>query len=305
MDLGPLRALAFVAVAALGVTTTAQDRNAPQLVLTNSNGLRLVADADPVQPRVRVILPGQPLTDRTIDVLLPEHVTVATADAPAGRQLFLPASGTSTLRPQWRMDSNRLWYRLELPGSIGFVARAALEVDGVLVEYEFENRSASPIQMITAVTDPRLTGIFHDRRLERTYVHHANGFDLLASEVPQRLTMPFSEWLPARVLAAFTWPVPDARIERGADGIPRYQKSRKVDVPMVATQSTDKSWVVASFSRSPGNVWSNPELTCQHVDPQSALNPGQRAFTSVKILVIRGSLDAALEKARRQGDALR
>jgi len=298
------RSILLATAVAVGVTGTAQDRTAPQLVLTNSNGLRLVADADPIQPRVHVILPGRPLTDRTIDVLLPEHVTVATADAPAGRQMFLPASGTSTLRPLWQMDRNRLWYRLELPGPIGFVARAALEADGVLVEYEFENRSTSPIQMITAVTDPRLTGIFHDRRLERTYVHHADGFDLLASEVPQRLTMPFNEWLPARVLAAFTWPVPDARIERGADGIPRYQKSRKVDVPMVATQSTDKSWVVASFSRSPGNVWSNPDLTCQHVDPQTALSPGQRAVTSMKLLVIRGSLDRALESVRLQRASL-
>ena len=35
----------------------------------------------------------------------------------------------------------------------------------------------------------RLRSIFHDVRLERTYVHHAYGFDLLASETPRRLTI--------------------------------------------------------------------------------------------------------------------
>jgi hypothetical protein len=44
-------------------------------------------------------------------------------------------------------------------------------------------------------------------------------------------------------------------------------------------------------------VWSNPELTCQHVDPQTSLSPGQRATIELKLLVIRGSLDDALERA--------
>src|SRR2546429_7352698 len=33
----------------------------------------------------------------------------------------------------------------------------------------------------------------------------------------------------------------------------------------------------SSFARTTGNVWSNPELTCQHVDPESSQAPGQRA----------------------------
>ena len=50
---------------------------------------------------------------------------------------------------------------------IHMVARAPLENDGVRFAYEFTNRSKVDYDMIYAVTDPRLTGIFHDVRLER------------------------------------------------------------------------------------------------------------------------------------------
>jgi len=51
------------------------------------------------------------------------------------------------------------------------------------------------------------------------------------------------------------------------------------------------------------NVWSNPELTCQHVDPQARLSPGGRATLEVKILVFQGSLDEVLKKAQAQRGA--
>jgi hypothetical protein len=151
--------------------------------------------------------------------------------------------------------------------------------------------------------DPRLTSVFHDVRLERTYVHHADGFDLLASETPSRLTMPLDRWLPARYLASFTWPVPPRLVEL-RDGITHYNKSRAVDAPFIATRSEDGQWVVASFTRNTGNVWSNPELTCQHVDPQAALSPGGEAILETKLLVVRGSLDDAFKMAMRQRDSL-
>jgi hypothetical protein len=159
--------------------------------------------------------------------------------------------------------------------------------------------------MISAVTDPRLTSIFKDVRLERTYVHHAGGFDLLASETPSRLSMPLNEWLPVRYLASFTWPIPAQLVERRGDGITYYTKSRAVDQPFIATVSADSSWVIASVAHSPGNVWSNPELTCQHVDPQAMLTPGNRADLNIKILIFRGSLEEAFRQAVRQRVSLR
>jgi hypothetical protein len=53
------------------------------------------------------------------------------------------------------------------------------------------------------------------------------------------------------------------------------------------------------------NVWSNPELTCQHVDPQVSLAQGQRAVTEVKIFVVKGTLDQLLSLAERQRKTLK
>jgi hypothetical protein len=159
--------------------------------------------------------------------------------------------------------------------------------------------------MIYAVTDPRLTGIFHDQRLQRTYVHHTDGFDLLASETPARVTLPLSQWLPARYLASYTWPIPAQRVERRADGITYYTKSRRVDTPFIATFSTDSTWVFASVARQAGNVWSNPELTCQHVDPQMPLRPHEHVVVEVKLLFMRASLESVFRQATRQRSSLR
>ena len=93
--------------------------------------------------------------------------------------------------------------------------------------------------------------------------------------------------------------MPSPLVQRGQDGVTHYNKSRKVDEPFIATLSTDRQWVVASFARDAGNVWSNPELTCQHVDPQKPLPPGGTVILEVKLLVMRGTLEDA-ERAFQQ-----
>jgi len=252
-----------------------------------------------------VILPGRDTTDRSIEVIFPEHVTAVKQGSTAAEQLYMFRPGPEGEAPVWRRSGRSVEYQRDLPGQIHFLARATLEDDGIRFHYEFTNRSDVSYSMIYAVTDPRLSGIFHDRRLERTFVHHGDGLDLLASETPKRLTMPLNEWLPARYLVSFTWPVPDKRIERRADGINYYNKSRAVDAPFIATQSIDKSWVVASFTRETGNVWSNPELTCQHVDPQASLAPGEHITREVKLLVMQGTVDDAFRRAAQERASLK
>ena len=88
-------------------------------------------------------------------------------------------------------------------------------------------------------------------------------------------------------------------------GITYRNSPARVDEPMFATLSKDGKWVAASFSVNPGNVWSNPELTCQHVDPQVPLAPGARAQYELKILIFKGSLDDALVKMKAQMSNLR
>jgi len=243
--------------------------------------------------------------DSAIEVIFPEHVTAKKQGSSESEHLYLFRPGSQGEPPVWRQVGRSLQYEREFKDGIHMLARATLENDGVLFHYEFLNRSNVAYDMIYAVTDPRLTSIFHDVRLERTYIHHKDGFDLLASETPSRLTMPLSEWLPSRYLASFTWPIPTQRVEHREDGITYYNKSRTVDEPMIATLATDRKWIVASFTRTTGNVWSNPELTCQHVDSQTSLVPRQHVVLEVKILIFRGTLDQALQKVISQRSTLK
>jgi len=277
----------------------------PLAALQNKAGFRLLALTDAGRPTLRVVLPGKAIADSTIEVLVPEHVTALKHGSTAAEHLFLPRAGARAEQIGWRSVGHALEYDLQLPGPIAMLVRAILEEDGIRFQYDFTNRSSNQYDMIYAVTDPRLTGMFHDVRMERTYVHHPDGFDLLASDFPTRLTLPLDQWLPCRVLASFTWPVPTKQIEKRDDGITYYNKARAVDIPLIVTRSDDNKWVVASFSRSPGNVWSNPELTCQHVDPQASLSPQQRLTLEVKMLVMQGSLGDALREATRQRVSLK
>ena len=266
------------------------------------DGLQMAVAKENTQPTLRIVLPGARPSDKAIEILFPEHVTVRKHGHSEAEQLYLFQPGSKGKRPSWKSIDRSLEYEKNLPGNIHMLARATLEENGVRFEYVFTNRSAVEYDMVYAVTDPRLTSVFHDVRLERTYVHHKDGFELLASETPERLTMPLDKWLPCRYLVSYTWPVP-ALVERRADGIMYYNKSRSVDMPFIATLSKDRQWVIASFTSDfdkAGNVWSNPELTCQHVDPQRALLPGKQVKTEVNMLIVRGSLEDAFAIAMRQ-----
>jgi hypothetical protein len=283
---------------------TAGDDSAANLHIQNATGLQLLVSPEHTSPVLHVVLPDRPTSDRSIEVLFPEHVTVIEKGQKAGRQLYLFRPGRGSDRTLWRRSGASLEYDRTLGEGLHLRARATLEDDGVRFRLEVTNGAQTAYDLVYAPLDPRLTSIFHDVRLERTYVHHADGFDLLASETPHRLTAALDRWLPARYLASFTWPIPSQRVERRDDGILYYNKSRAVDLPFIATVSSDGAWVVASVARTAGNVWSNPELTCQHVDSHTSLAPGQRAIIEVKLLVIRGSLKDALDRAIQQRGSL-
>ena len=272
--------------------------------IRNKAGMQLMVAEENTQPTLRIVLPGHPTSDRAIEIIFPEHLTVRPRGNTDATQLYMFQPGQFGDAPKWKRSKRSLEYEKNIPGKVHMLARATLEEDGVRFHFTIRNQSDITYDLIYVPIDPRLTSEFYDDRLERTYVHHADGFDLLASETPGRLTMPLNEWLPARYLTSFTWPVPSKLVDRRDDGITYYNKSRKVDAPFIATFSKDKSWVIASFTHKTGNVWSNPELTCQHVDPQAALSPGEEAILETKILVIRGLLDDVFRMAMRQLDSL-
>lgn len=272
--------------------------------IRNRVGMQLKVAEENTQPTLRIVLPGHPTSDRAIEIIFPEHVTVRQRGNTDAEQLYIFQPGKNGKRPLWRRSERSLEYERTFPDAVHMLARATLEEDGVLFHFRLSNQSNMTYDLIWALIDPRLTSVFHDVRLERTYVHHVDGFDLLASETPSRLTMPLNQWLPVRYLASLTWPIPSQRVER-RDGITYYYKSRAVDAPFIATLSQDGRWVVASFTHNTGNVWSNPELTCQHVDPQAALSPGEEAILETKLLVVRGSLDDLFKTAMQQRDSLK
>lgn len=305
---GSVKAIVMSAILlSTGVVTSALAQalqTTQNLLIQNAEGMKLIVQPDDPGAVLRLVLPGKPTSDRAIQIIFPEHVTALRHSRRLAEQLYSYHRGLSH-GLMWRKVGQVLEYEGDLADGVHMLARATLEDNGVRFHYEFVNHSEQAYDMIYGVTDPRLTGLFHDVRLERTYVHHKDGFDLLASEMPARLTMPLDRWLPARYLASFTWPVPANRVRRGDGGITYYNKSRPVDSPFIATLSNDSTWVIASFAPETGNVWSNPELTCQHVDPQTALAPNGRAVIETKLLVLRGSLDDAFEIAQRERQTLR
>src|SRR5262245_20114599 len=112
----------------------AQEKTVPPLVA--SSGLQLMVDEDNTAPTLRLVLPGQPQSDRSIVVLFPEHVTAVRHGEPDGRQLFRWESGTRGGRPAWRRADRSLEYQRDLRDSLRLVARATLVSDGVRVRYE-------------------------------------------------------------------------------------------------------------------------------------------------------------------------
>src|SRR5262249_31847366 len=202
----------------------------PSMSVRNSVGMQLRVAEENKQPTLRIVLPGHPNSDRAIEILFPEHVTVRPRGSTEANQLYLFQPGQYGERPLWRRSGRTLEYQRNLPGAVHMLARATLDEDGVRFLFRLRNQSDKTYDLIWAPIDPRLTSMFHDVRLERTYVHHADGFDLLASETPSRLRMPLHDWLPARYLASFTWPILSQHVER-RDGITYYNKSRAVDAP--------------------------------------------------------------------------
>jgi len=267
-----------------------------ELSVTQSSGLKAVV-INQKFPALKILLPDQPALDRGIEIEFPEHVTAVDAVTRQVKQFYLITREDATNRtvPKWRREGKTtLVYETAFDHNISMTAKATLEPDGLRYVYEFKNRSKQSYINFQAVTCVQLYSVFSDTLLQRTYVHHSDGFDLLASESPERLTKPEEEWLPCRYLVSYNWSVNAKRIEKDMDGITRYNKSRKADKPFIAAYSHDKSWIAATYTKETGNLWSNPERSCQHVDPAVNLKAGETKQLELKTFVMKGTLDQLL-----------
>ena len=260
------------------------------------SGLRiLVIDKD--YPLLKILLPGQSLSERGIEVEFPEHVTGLNENSKDVEHLYLVTRGTGNKRtsPVWKVEGNTLRYETNLSNQVKMIAKVRLEFNRVEYTYEFINHSNISYTNFQAVTCVKLYSAFSDTLLQRTYVHHTNGFDLLASETPQRLHMPMNKWLPCRYMVSYNWPVPSKLIVKDEDSITRYNKSRKADKPFIATISHDKKWIAATYTSETGNLWTNPERSCHHADPSVYLKPGDTKSLELKTFIFQGNLSTLLE----------
>ena len=94
-------------------------------------------------------------------------------------------------------------------------------------------------------------------------------------------------------------------MQKQPDGITFFNAKARVDEPFLATVSVNTKWIMATFSRKPGNLWTNPELTCQHADPDISLPRHSKGFVEEKILIFRGTLEDVLSKVTAQRGELK
>jgi hypothetical protein len=268
------------------------------------------ATEQPELPLLSVELPGPPRR-RCALIELPEHSWGRPRDGSTEQRWFYRMyGGDRALRPavQWQRKGQSLVSLLESPENIRIETTATLQDDGIAITHRLHNRGKVDYQEVQAPTCIKLYAPFNDVFLERTYVHHPEGLELLATETPERLQMNAEEWLPARYIVRCVPPPPspDQRAQRGADKITRYQKRRLADAPFMATTSSPAGWVAASHTLATSSMFTNPARTCHHVDPSAPLKPGGTAVLSLKLYLLRGTADDAwkvVRRSRKQGRA--
>jgi hypothetical protein len=278
---------------------------ADELEVANPSGLNMRVAEEDSDPTLWLNVPDEASGQDAVLILLPEHVTVHKHGSNDAQHLYLWRAGEHGALPHWVRTGNALQYEVDLASGMHFLARAYLQPDGILLHYEFVNNSGVDFDSVQAVTDPRMVSpLLHDVRLERTYVHEGGRFVLLASDMPERITMPINQWLPNRYRISYSWPVEETRTQRQPDGITFFNARSRVDEPFLATISADGKWIMATFSRNPGNLWTNPDLTCQHADPDIPLPHHSKGVAEEKILLFRGSLEDVLRKVVEERDGL-
>ena len=103
--------------------------------------MQLMVARENTQPTLRIVLPGNPTSDRTIEVIFPEHVTVRERGSTDAFQLYLWQPGKSGEPPIWRKSERSLEYERSFPGAGHMLARATLEEDGVRFHFALKNES--------------------------------------------------------------------------------------------------------------------------------------------------------------------
>jgi hypothetical protein len=281
-----------VSVVASGVLFS-QQRNS-FAVLDSSSGLRLEQYGNPQRPTVALFLPAAKSPSAVIE--MPEHAWRKEKPTDEPKWIYKMYSSDRALvgALKWSKEGNSIGFTMKTPSGYGLSSKAVLESDGVTITHEVTSGSVQQIAAVEAVTCVKLYRPFTDVFLDRTYVHHPDGLDLIASETQGRAETNAEEWLPCRYIARVGKNAPkgEYRVEK-LDGITRYFKSRPTDVAFLATESLPTGWTAATFASNCDSVFTNPARTCHHVDPTIRDIPDGRANIRLKVYLLRGdALDA-------------
>jgi hypothetical protein len=277
------------------------------LVLKNRAGVtvRPIGDAD--RPTLGVALPQSPDLNSAV-IELPEHAWHRAERDVEPVWFYKMYTEDARLKGQatWHREGDALRYSMRTPSGFTLAGTATLQSDGLLLGYEIGNPEGTAFIQVQAPTCIKLYRPFTDVFLERTFVHHRDGLDLLASESPERLGKNAEEWLPCRyiVRCSLQTVVPAQRVERQADGITRYHKLRPVDVPFIATVSSPAGWAAATHALDTDSVWTNPARTCHHADSSAALQAKSMAKLALKFYLVPGGVDEVwrrVAEARKSG----
>jgi hypothetical protein len=241
---------------------------------------------------LHVWIPGQAYPSAIVE--LPEHAwgKARLEDEPSWFYHLYRREAQFRGKGTWTRNDNVLRYALELPSRARIAGSATLGPDGLTLEYEitWDGRTLAEVQAPTCI---KLYRPFTDVFLERTYVHHSDGLELLAEETPERLARNAEEWLPCRYVARCEAPAvaQQQRVERQPDGVVRYTKTRLADVSLIATESLPAGWIAATHALNAPTVWTNPARTCHHADSSTMLKPDAPARLGLKLYLMKGTLN--------------
>jgi hypothetical protein len=282
-------------IAAAAAQTALPLESAPLTVTAARSSLRLRRFGDPQRPTVALFLPHA--QDPSVVIEMPEHAWRKAA--PEGQQewFYKMSSRDPDFRSQveWVPSSPDLvGFTMTTPSGYVLRSLATLQADGLEIVHEVSHKSVLRHAAIEVVTCVKLYRPFTDVFLERTYVHHADGLELIASETKERMSKNAEEWLPCRYIARVgkNDRPGEYRVEK-LDGITRYFKSKPADVAFLGTESTTGNWTAATFARGCDSVFTNPARTCHHVDPEGRGISNGQANLRLKVYLVKGTAQDA------------
>src|ERR1022692_4001540 len=173
-------------MAAAGGPLALAQGTSDSFAVTSHSGLRMERHGDSQRPAVALFLPETKYPSAIIE--MPEHAWRRQKETDEQAWFYKMYTSDPALRGEvnWVRDGNTLSYSMKTPSGFTLNSKASLEPDGVAIAHEVTSNSVSHLAAVQATTCVKLYRPFSDVFLERTYIHHPEGLELIASETPDR-----------------------------------------------------------------------------------------------------------------------